>query len=98
MNLIDFLKKNKTEENISKALVAIAEAIKEISLLLDQAPLIKSQDEIKKLNIHREIQTKADILSNEIFLKKLSSASAVIGAVSEEENKEIIFKKKRTKN
>ncbi len=88
-----------TKMNVSppleEAILALANAMVETGEALTKAPINKQLGKLDQENVQGETQSELDVISNDIFMKNLEDTHAVIGVVSEEIEKEIIFDKPR---
>jgi fructose-1,6-bisphosphatase len=98
MNLKIFLAKMNISLALEETLLALADAVVETGNLIKKAPITKQLGKLNQENVQGEIQSKLDVLSNNIFIRHLQPTQSVIGAVSEEEEDEIIFDKQRIEN
>lgn len=96
IDLHDFLLNNyvnlKNSNSFIKLLMGIADACKTISELTANGEIDGILGNLSSTNIQGETQKKLDVLSNDIFIEKLSKPKIVSGLVSEENEKPILDK------
>ena len=91
---------NQTEANQRLILVinAIVESVKQVAVMVEQAPLAGQLGKLKHNNIQGEQQAKLDVLSNDCFVANLQACEAVAGMVSEELDDAILLARDSTKS
>ena len=96
IDLHNFLiKKNidlKKSESFIKLIMGIADTCQSISELISNGEIGGILGNLSSTNVQGETQKKLDVLSNDIFIEKLSNAKIVSGLVSEENEKPILAK------
>jgi fructose-1,6-bisphosphatase len=100
-NLDTFLNENFNQTEASQRLAsvvkAIAESIKQVAIMVEQAPLAGLLGKLNNENVQGEQQAKLDLLTNNCFVANLQACDAIAGIVSEELEDAILFAKDTSK-
>jgi fructose-1,6-bisphosphatase len=100
-NLDTFLseKLSQTEANqrLASVIKAIAESIKQVAIMVEQAPLAGLLGKLNNENVQGEQQAKLDLLANDCFVDNLQACDAIAGIVSEELDDAILLAKDTSK-
>jgi fructose-1,6-bisphosphatase len=99
--LNDFLSENLGQTEANQRLVsvvkAIAESVKQVAVMVEQAPLAGQLGKRDNQNVQGEQQATLDLLTNDCFVKNLQACDAIAGMVSEELDEAILLSKDASK-
>ena len=100
-NLDIFLNENFSQSEVEQRLVlvikAIVESVKQVAIMVEQAPLAGQLGKLDNENVQGEQQAKLDLLTNDCFVANLQACEAIAGIVSEELDEAILLTKDASK-
>lgn len=79
--------------SLANLLLKIAECTQKIAMVISKGVLEKAVENFGATNIQGEVQTKLDVLSNELFIASLKESGLVTGLVSEELDEAYLIEK-----
>jgi fructose-1,6-bisphosphatase I / sedoheptulose-1,7-bisphosphatase len=95
--LSENLSQTEANQRLSSVVKAIAESVKQVAIMVEQAPLAGLLGKLNNENVQGEQQAKLDLLTNDCFVANLQACEAVAGIVSEELDKAILLAKDASK-
>ena len=95
--LSDNLNQTVAEQRLILVINAIVQSIKQVAMMVEQAPLAGQLGKLNQANVQGEQQAKLDVLTNDCFVANLQACEAVAGIVSEELDDAILLQKDNTK-
>ena len=100
-NLNTFLDENfiqtEADQRLLLVIKAIVESVKQVAIMVEQAPLAGQLGKLDNENVQGEQQAKLDLLTNDCFVANLQACEAVAGIVSEELDDAILLTKDASK-
>ena len=100
-NLNTFLDENfiqtEADQRLLLVIKAIVESVKQVAIMVEQAPLAGLLGKLDNENVQGEQQAKLDLLTNDCFVANLQACEAVAGIVSEELDDAILLTKDASK-
>ena len=100
-NLNTYLSENLNQTEAKQRLIlvinAIVKSIKQVAMMVEQAPLSAQLGKLDNENVQGEQQAKLDVTSNDCFVANLQACEAVAGIVSEELDDAILLQADNTK-
>ncbi|MBC7756697.1 MAG: class 1 fructose-bisphosphatase [Bdellovibrio sp.] len=96
--LSENLNQTEADQRLLLVIYAIVESVKQVAIMVEQAPLAGQLGKLIHSNIQGEQQAKLDVLSNNCFVANLQACEAVAGLVSEEVDDAILLARDDTKS
>ena len=96
-NIGENFKQSEDDERLILVINAIVKSVKQIAIMVEQAPLAGLLGKLNQANVQGEQQAKLDVTSNDCFIANLQACEAVAGMVSEEVDDAILLPKDNKK-
>ena len=96
-NIGENFKQSEDDERLILVINAIVKSVKQIAIMVEQAPLAGQMGKLDHDNVQGEQQAKLDVLANDCFIANLQACEAVAGMVSEEVDDAILLQKDNKK-